>query len=403
MVCWNQAAMSDSGDSSASRKKSFSSRFSSRMDKLSNPFKKGDKSDSDSEDDSSTSGKSKSRFGKLQNPFKKGHGSNTDDDDDDRSSSSSSPQKGRKFSRPGRSPAMPSHPAASPQLPEASKAPIEAGLDRGEAQPEVATAAAAVATAAAATATAAAPPAPVPNSKSPILVTPTMAAAPAVLTRAALAPTADKAPARTADAVQDAQPARATDASATAPTAAAPAPAPEPEPKKPRETVGGPVSGAPEILLTGVKGDPDEVMKTLRARGFVVHLVRHTTACNFFFLLCQLRIECNDVGTRTRVHHRSRADCLKKCPCLIETTAVAPVCAAKLLRQSSPLPHPPPPPFSCSVTGRNSTHDVFYFALYFVEHVFVFGDIDQIIVFLCSRLQSVRELCPPFTRLCFSF
>lgn len=39
-------------------------------------------------------------------------------------------------------------------------------------------------------------------------------------------------------------------------------------------TVGGPVFGAPEILLTGVKGDPDEVMKTLRTRGFVVHLVR---------------------------------------------------------------------------------------------------------------------------------
>lgn len=44
-------------------------------------------------------------------------------------------------------------------------------------------------------------------------------------------------------------------------------------PKKPRKAVGGPVFGPPEIVLTGIKGDPDEVMKSIRARGFVVHLV----------------------------------------------------------------------------------------------------------------------------------
>lgn len=47
-----------------------------------------------------------------------------------------------------------------------------------------------------------------------------------------------------------------------------------PVPKNPRKVVGGPVFGPPEIVLTGVKGDPDEVMKSIRARGFVVHLVR---------------------------------------------------------------------------------------------------------------------------------
>lgn len=43
---------------------------------------------------------------------------------------------------------------------------------------------------------------------------------------------------------------------------------------KRREVVGGSVYGVAEIVLTGVKGDPDEVMKTLRSRGFVIHLVR---------------------------------------------------------------------------------------------------------------------------------
>lgn len=42
---------------------------------------------------------------------------------------------------------------------------------------------------------------------------------------------------------------------------------------KPREVVSGPAYGAPEIVLTGVKGDPDVAMKNLRSRGFVVHLV----------------------------------------------------------------------------------------------------------------------------------
>lgn len=43
---------------------------------------------------------------------------------------------------------------------------------------------------------------------------------------------------------------------------------------KRRDVVGGAVHGVAEIVLTGVKGDPDVAMKTLRARGFVVHLVR---------------------------------------------------------------------------------------------------------------------------------
>lgn len=281
--------MSDSGDSSVSRKKSFSSRFSSKMDKLSNPFKKGDNSDSDSEDDSS-SGKSRSLFGgKLHNPFKKGHSSDSDDEDDGGDSSSRSPQKGRKFSRSGKSAAMmPSHSAASPQSPEASTAPVEAGLGRGEAP------AAAVAL-----------PAPIPDSKPPAVLTSVSAVAPPVPPRPAPAKTAEKAPAGTTDAVRAAEPARATATAAPASTtaaattdaaassaaaAASPAPEPEPEPKKPRETVGGPVFGAPEILLTGVKGDPDEVMKTLRARGFVVHLVRVTQPTGvegiFFYAGC---------------------------------------------------------------------------------------------------------------------
>lgn len=248
--------MSDSGDSSVSRKKSFSSRFSSKMDKLSNPFKKGDNSDSDSEDDSS-SGKSRSIFGgKLHNPFKKGHSSDTDDDD---RSSSVSPLKGRKFSRSGKSSPMPSHSAASSQLPDASF-PTEDGPGLGGAQ----------------AAAAAAPSAPIPVSKSPAVATTATTAAPAT--------TPMKAPAGTTDAVRATAPTAASaPAAAPATTAAAAAstaaPAPEPEPKKPRVTVGGPVFGAPEILLTGVKGDPDEVMKTLRARGFVVHLVRYTAWC----------------------------------------------------------------------------------------------------------------------------
>lgn len=63
---------------------------------------------------------------------------------------------------------------------------------------------------------------------------------------------------------------------AAAPVAAAAVTAPKadktPALKKKREVVGGSVYGAPEIVLTGVKGDPDEVMKAFRTRGFVVHL-----------------------------------------------------------------------------------------------------------------------------------
>ena len=45
-------------------------------------------------------------------------------------------------------------------------------------------------------------------------------------------------------------------------------------PPKPRTVVGGPVFGAPSIVMMGVKGDPDAAMLNLRTRGFIVHLVR---------------------------------------------------------------------------------------------------------------------------------
>ena len=45
-------------------------------------------------------------------------------------------------------------------------------------------------------------------------------------------------------------------------------------PKEQRKVDGGPVYGTPEIVVTGVKGDPDEAMNAFRTRGFVVHLVR---------------------------------------------------------------------------------------------------------------------------------
>lgn len=237
------------------------------MDKLSNPFKKGDNSDSDSDDDTSHSGKSKSLFGgKLHNPFKKGHSSDSDDDDD--RSSSRSPHKGRKSSGSGKPAPMLSHSALSPQLPAASTAPVQAGLGHGGAQAAVA------------------PPAPIPDSKPPAVARPGTAAAPATL-----ATTSASAPAGTTDAVLPPQPARAAADAAAAPAAAAAAPAPEP--KKPRVTVGGPVFGAPEILLTGVKGDPDVVMKTLRSRGFVVHLVRekHNMVLKLKFLFAR-RASC---------------------------------------------------------------------------------------------------------------
>lgn len=44
-------------------------------------------------------------------------------------------------------------------------------------------------------------------------------------------------------------------------------------PRKEYAVVGGPVSGVAEIVLTGVKGDPEEVIKKIRRRGFMIHLV----------------------------------------------------------------------------------------------------------------------------------
>ena len=58
--------------------------------------------------------------------------------------------------------------------------------------------------------------------------------------------------------------------------AAAAAPMPPP----PRTVAGGPVYGAPSIVMMGVKGDSDAAMLNLRTRGFVVHLVRK------FVVLC---------------------------------------------------------------------------------------------------------------------
>lgn len=273
------ATMSDtSGDSSVrSRKKSFSSMLSRKMDKLSNPFKKGDRSDSDSDDDdgiASPKGKSSSLFGgKLSNPFKKSSSSASDDEGGSGSGSSRSrsPPKARKSNssasgEPGVVPPMPSHFALSPKRPDSSKDPVEAGLARGEDGVTVPQ------------------PAPIPDSMPPLVAPPGTAAAPAAKAVAApSAPTEARAPAGTAGAVLPAHPVKLPLAGSGGSAAAAAgdddasAAAPAEEPKKPRVSVGGPVFGAPDILLTGVKGDPDEVMKALRARGFVVHLVR--SAC----------------------------------------------------------------------------------------------------------------------------
>lgn len=64
-------------------------------------------------------------------------------------------------------------------------------------------------------------------------------------------------------------------------------------PKQPRKVVGGPVFGPPEMVLSGVKGDPDEVMKSIRARGFVIHLVRDT------MFLCTFRLISRSCGLDT--------------------------------------------------------------------------------------------------------
>ncbi|CAM9477388.1 unnamed protein product, partial [Ectocarpus sp. 12 AP-2014] len=252
--------MSDTSDSSGMRKKkSFSSRFSSKMDKLSNPFKRGDHSDSDSDDDDgsgSGGGKGKSFFGgKLHNPFKKGHGSDSEDE-----SSSRSPAKDRRKSSGEATASKPSGgvephvPSLSAKSPKKHEAPTEE--DNPAAQPVVP------------------PPAPIPNSEPP----PAAAAAKVAVAAAAAAVSA----ATAAPTLQPQTPAEAPRAAATAP-AAKPAAKPAAEapagtagaaqpPKKPRVTVGGPVFGAPDILLTGVKGEPDAAMRTLRQRGFVIHL-----------------------------------------------------------------------------------------------------------------------------------
>lgn len=259
--------MSDTSDSSGMRKKkSLSSRFSSKMDKISNPFKRGDHSDSDSDDDDgsgSGGGKGKSLFGgKLHNPFNKGHGS----DSEDESSSSRSPGKDRrKASGEATTPkpsggVVPHVPSLFAKSPNKHEAPTEE--DKPAAQPVVPQPApvpdseppAAAAAATAATATA------------PALPPRTPAVAPRAAAAAPAAKPAAEAPAGTADAALSPQSADGGDAAATAAAA--------PEPKKPRVTVGGPVYGAPDILLTGIKGEPDAAMRTLRQRGFVIHLVR---------------------------------------------------------------------------------------------------------------------------------
>eukprot|EP00903_Cladosiphon_okamuranus_P007574 g7348.t1 len=249
--------MSDTDSTGRSaKKKSFSSRFSSKMEKLSNPFKKGDTSDSDDSDDgsSSHSGKSRSLFGgKLHNPFKKGHSSDSEDED----GHGKSPAKSRKSSSSGKPTSV-----VSPIKPDPATDPVEAEAAVTASTPSPSAKPPAVAppgTAAASTAPA------LPPRTAPA---PQAATDPAAQAAPAATPAAAKAPAGTADAALPAQPAGAPAAAAGATAKAAPAP----EPKKPRETIGGPVFGAPEILLTGVKGDPDEVMKTLRSRGFVVHL-----------------------------------------------------------------------------------------------------------------------------------
>lgn len=49
--------------------------------------------------------------------------------------------------------------------------------------------------------------------------------------------------------------------------------------KKEYNVVRGSVAGVAEIVITGVKGDPEEAMKILRKRGFVVHLVSLRFRC----------------------------------------------------------------------------------------------------------------------------
>lgn len=190
---------------------------------------------------------------KLHNPFKKHNsGSSSDSDDDKRKS----PRRARK-TKTSVLPPMPNNFTLSPTKLGDASSPVEEGLLRGEAmQAKVS-------------------PATIPD-RQPLQGTAAPAATAAPATAPAL-PT--RPPIKAPEGISSPVPSKAGESTAgvAAPDAkdgpggvaaggAAPVVA--------RETVTGPVFGSPEIVLSGVKGDEDSVMKTLRARGFVVHLVR---------------------------------------------------------------------------------------------------------------------------------
>ena len=214
---------------------------------------------------------------KLHNPFKR---SNSTSSSDDESSKSPGSAKSRK-SKPSFIPSMPINFSISPSSPESETGPAKRGIARREAGQALG------------------PPPPVPP-RQPAAVEPPGAAAVAAAAPAA-APAAPavspaRAPAGTTDTLPSQSAAPAANASATAATAATAAAAAggqesgdvptggaaaatgaaaaAPVPPKPRTVVGGPVFGAPSIVMMGVKGDPDAAMLNLRTRGFIVHLVR---------------------------------------------------------------------------------------------------------------------------------
>lgn len=107
---------------------------------------------------------------------------------------------------------------------------------------------------------------PAPKIADEAAATPTPAARAAPPTPAA--PAAPAAPSATPAAEKD----KSGEVPADAPAAAAAAEVP----RKEYKVVGGPVSGVAEIVVSGVKGDPEEAIAILRRRGFVVHLVSDT-------------------------------------------------------------------------------------------------------------------------------
>lgn len=231
---------------------------------------------SDTTSDSGMGKKKKSfasRFsGKLHNPFKKGH-SDSDDDDD----SSSRGHHGTSSN------ASVSPPVTGKHSPKRSGflSRMEGSINDRVQQPAAA-AQQAVQTAMTNVKQAVPgvdpnpPPPAVPPRGQPSHAPAGTSALPGAPTTTAAQPSdVQKPAARPTDTVAPTGPTAAGSTSADGTTASAATAGVEEEKRKERVVVGGPVYGVAEIVLTGIKGEPDDVMKVLRGRGFVVHLVRN--------------------------------------------------------------------------------------------------------------------------------